>query len=113
MSGVITKLAQKRQEIEPSQPLPFTLLHADEAITLILYEPHAEDTQEPHDQDECYFVASGRASIRIAGELFDVETDDAILVPALTEHRFEQPSDNFTCWALFYGPRKTGDNDDA
>ena len=107
MTGKITQLKTQRAAIDRRAELPFSLLHADDNVTLILYEPPAEDRQTPHDQDEYYFVASGSAEIRIEDTVTVVAVGDAIFVPALAEHRFERASDDFTCWALFYGPRKS------
>lgn len=105
MSGDVTRLSDKLNDIDRNETLPFSLLHADENITLILYWPHTDDPQEPHDQDEYYFVASGRAKVRIEDDVTSVTTGDAIFVPALAKHRFENPSEDFSCWALFYGPK--------
>ena len=106
MSGKITPLKDAVSAIDRTQELPFHLLHGDENITLILYAPHAEDKQTPHDQDEYYFVASGSGQIDIEGELTALVTGDAIFVPAHAQHHFLGCTGDFTCWALFYGPRQ-------
>ncbi len=111
MTGKVTSLQTKLSEIDRNEALPFTQLHADESIRLILYWPHADDPQQPHDQDEYYFVASGNAQVRIEDVVTDITIGDAIFVPALAPHRFENSSEDFACWALFYGPgheAKTG-----
>ncbi len=105
----VTTLAEKRAELDLSQDLPYALLQADDTITLILYKPQSPDQQQPHDQDEYYFVASGSGEVTIAGVKTSITTGDAIFVPALTEHAFSNTSSDFACWGLFFGSKKSGD----
>jgi mannose-6-phosphate isomerase-like protein (cupin superfamily) len=48
----------------------------------------ADDTQQPHDEDEVYHVLSGRASILVADEVRPVQTGSIVYVAAHVEHRF-------------------------
>ena len=48
----------------------------------------AEDNQRPHDDDEVYYVESGRAVIRVEGEGQPVEAGSIIYVPARADHKF-------------------------
>lgn len=102
-SGV-TKLMTQFEAIDTSEELPFSLLHADKNITLILYRPGEEDLQTPHDQDEYYFVASGSADVAINEALSPVSVGDAIFVAAFDQHKFIDATADFSCWGLFYGP---------
>ena len=106
MSGKVTRVKDMIKTLDPAQDLPFALLHGDENVTLILYSPQNPDLQQPHDQDEFYFVASGRGDIRIGDELSSVGVGDAIFVPAHESHVFENHSEDFSAWGLFYGPKK-------
>ncbi len=106
MSGKVTRLKDMSEAIDRSQELPFALLHGDENVTLILYSPQNPDVQQPHDQDEYYFVASGHGEVRIGDEVTSVTVGDAIFVPAHQSHAFENHSQDFSAWGLFYGPRK-------
>ena len=69
-----------------------------------LYAPRGQDLQTPHAQDEVYVVASG------AGTFWDGEARRAVtpgtllFVAAGRPHRFEDFSDDFATWVLFYGP---------
>lgn len=47
-----------------------------------------EDGQNPHDADEVYYVLSGKAKIRVEGEVQPVTTGSVIYVKANAEHRF-------------------------
>lgn len=97
----ITRLADALDNLDMSQALPFSVLRSADACSIILYRPQAEDQQTPHEQDEYYFVAQGSGDIVISGERHAVATGDAIFVPARAEHRFENVSDGFACWAVF------------
>ena len=61
----------------------------------------AEDTQEPHTEDEVYYVTSGRGSIRIDGEDQSVRAGSLIFVPARAEHRFHTISEELTALVFF------------
>lgn len=109
MTGKVTRAEELKDSIDKSQALPFALLHGDEHVTLILYSPNDPDVQEPHVQDEYYLVATGSAEIRIGDRVESVTVGDAIFVPALTTHRFENQSNDFAAWGLFYGPDKSNE----
>ena len=68
------------------------------------YRPRGTDTQEPHEQDEVYIVQSGHGRFVIGDERHDFEAGEALFVPAGVAHRFEQFSDDFAAWVIFYGP---------
>lgn len=68
------------------------------------YQPLGHDPQTPHTRDEIYVVGRGQ------GWFFDgkgrqrVEAGDFIFVAAGQLHRFEEFSDDFAAWVIFYGP---------
>jgi mannose-6-phosphate isomerase-like protein (cupin superfamily) len=68
------------------------------------YAPHGSDPQTPHERDEVYVVASGRAAFVRGSERVAVAAGDLLFVPAGMEHRFEDLSDEFGTWVMFYGP---------
>lgn len=47
-----------------------------------------EDKQSPHETDEVYYVVSGRAKIRVEGDVRSVSPGSVIYVKAGAEHRF-------------------------
>lgn len=69
------------------------------------YKPDKTDDQTPHDQDEVYLVYSGSGTFMNDGERVKVKTGDFLFVPAFAEHRFEEFSDDFAVWVVFYGPK--------
>ena len=63
-------------------------------------------TASPHRKDEIYFVASGTAQYRVIDEVTDIAVGDVLFCAAHVPHGFENNSDDFTVWVLFYGPEK-------
>jgi hypothetical protein len=81
------------------------LLLSHGTLELRYYAPRGADNQTPHTQDEIYIVASGRGSFVRAGERVSFQPGDALFVAAGAEHRFEDFSDDFATWVIFYGPQ--------
>lgn len=69
-----------------------------------LYTPDKVDPQTPHTRDEIYLVAQGKGEFFNGEENLVVKQGSFIFVPAGVEHRFENFSDDFAIWVLFYGP---------
>ena len=68
------------------------------------YAPRGPDLQTPHDRDELYVVASGRGTFFVGGQRVPFGPGDVLFVAASVEHRFEDFSDDFATWVMFYGP---------
>ena len=62
--------------------------------------------QAPHLRDELYFVASGTARYRADDMVSDVGPGDLLFAAAHIVHGFEDFSDDFAIWIVFYGPQK-------
>ena len=67
--------------------------------------PDGRDRQTPHTQDELYLVHGGSADIVIGEQTFPACVGDAFFVPAGKPHRFENFSNDFVTWVVFYGPQ--------
>ncbi len=95
------------------------LLLAHGSMELRWFAPKEHDPQTPHDRDELYIIASGTGvfmraveslpfddtSLLIQGEeRVRFGPGDALFVPAGTVHRFEEFSEDFATWIIFYGP---------
>lgn len=89
--------------------LPFATLMAGGSMSVEIYAPGSNadgcDRQQPHAQDELYFVQRGRGDLLIQGQRFPAEPGDVFFVSAGTEHRFEHFSADFATWVVFYGPQ--------
>ena len=80
-------------------------------LSVEVYKPDRLDLQEPHDRDEVYIVIAGSGKFYNGGERVDFSPGDFLFVPAYTEHRFENFTDDFSTWVLFYGPEGGERND--
>jgi mannose-6-phosphate isomerase-like protein (cupin superfamily) len=69
-----------------------------------LTRPARPNEQTPHSQDEVYIVMRGRGILFHDGKRDPFESGDFLFVAAGTEHRFEDASDDFLVWRVFYGP---------
>lgn len=73
------------------------------ALSAGIYElaAGATDPQNPHEQDEIYYVISGRAHIRVAEEDRSVQPGDTIYVAAQVPHKFHTISEDLTLLVFF------------
>jgi mannose-6-phosphate isomerase-like protein (cupin superfamily) len=71
-------------------------------VSLILFAPKAVDYQTFHEEDEFYFVARGQGELIIGNERFACAPGDSFFVAAKTVHNFENFSDDFAAWAVFF-----------
>jgi mannose-6-phosphate isomerase-like protein (cupin superfamily) len=59
------------------------------------------DPQQPHTEDEVYYVISGQAVIRVGAEDRAVEAGSVIYVAANVEHRFHTITEDLTVLVFF------------
>ena len=62
------------------------------------------DSQDPHNRDEVYIVNSGSGYFVVEEDRQPFGPGDALFVPAYVMHRFEDITDDFATWVIFYGP---------
>jgi mannose-6-phosphate isomerase-like protein (cupin superfamily) len=74
------------------------------SMTVRFYQPDRIDRQTPHDQDEVYVVASGSGWFVNGGQKARFEAGHVLFAAAGIDHRFEDFSDDFATWVIFYGP---------
>lgn len=86
----------------PAQRWAETIRHG--SMHVGLYAPRGLDDQKPHRQDEIYVVVSGSGSFVRGDDRVPFGPGDVIFVPAGMIHRFEDFTDDFACWVVFYGP---------
>jgi len=72
------------------------------------YAPRGSDPQQPHTRDELYVVIAGSGHFVTGTENGGVRhpfgSGDVIFVPAGVVHHFEDFTDDFATWVVFYGP---------
>ena len=67
------------------------------------FSPDKVDNQQPHKQDELYVIDSGSGTFFRNGERIQFNKGDVLFVPAGMEHRFENFTEDFATWVIFYG----------
>ena len=79
----------------------------DRDIEIRLYAPKGRDPQVPHDRDELYIVARGHGRFRVGDRAEPFAPGALLYIAAHEVHRFEEFSDDFATWVVFYGPVKS------
>lgn len=64
----------------------------------------ASDPQQPHSEDEIYFVVSGRAAITVGMETTQVARGSVVYVPAGAAHKFHHVSEDLRVLVVFSPP---------
>ena len=82
----------------------FTKVLEHGSMEVEVYAPKGKDLQKPHTRDELYFVVSGSGEFVNGPERHPFGPGDALFVPAGVEHRFEDFTEDFVTWVVFYGP---------
>jgi mannose-6-phosphate isomerase-like protein (cupin superfamily) len=85
---------------------PFVTVFERRDLSVELFVPIGADTQQPHGRDEIYVIVLGEAVFVRDGQRAHVSGGDILYVPARAPHRFEEFSDDFQTWAIFFGPEQ-------
>jgi mannose-6-phosphate isomerase-like protein (cupin superfamily) len=64
-------------------------------------EVGALDPQQPHTEDEIYYVASGQGVIRVGDEPYQVKAGSIVFVPAKEPHHFFDIIERLTLFVIF------------
>jgi mannose-6-phosphate isomerase-like protein (cupin superfamily) len=82
---------------------PFKKLFEHGTIEVEIYKPDIVDKQTPHTRDELYVVISGSGYFVNGNERHPFEAGEVLFVPAGIVHRFEDFTEDFATWVIFYG----------
>jgi quercetin dioxygenase-like cupin family protein len=76
------------------------------SLSMGLYHLKAgqSDEQQPHTEDEVYYVLSGKAAFRAGGQKHAVAPGTLVFVERLLEHRFEDITEDLTVLVFFAPP---------
>lgn len=96
--------SQKALEKLADLQSPFLNLFNHGTLSVEVYKPEKVDLQQPHTRDEVYIIISGSGEFLNDGIRTSFTVGDFLFVPAGIEHRFENFTDDFSTWVLFYGP---------
>ena len=83
---------------------PFLSVFQNGTLDIEIYKPDKIDLQSTHTRDEGYIIAEGIGTFYHEGERCKVAKGDFLFVPAGDKHRFEDFTDDFSTWVIFYGP---------
>jgi mannose-6-phosphate isomerase-like protein (cupin superfamily) len=86
------------------RPGQSTLAFEHGTLVAKVYAPRGTDPQQPHTRDEAYFVISGSGTFVHGDRRNAFAAGDFLFAAAGVVHRFEDFSDDFAVWVLFYGP---------
>lgn len=81
-----------------------TVLFEHGSLLVKVYAPRGIDGQTPHTRDEIYVVMRGTGAFFDGEERRPFEPGDFLFAPAGTVHRFEDFSDDFAVWVMYFGP---------
>ena len=70
----------------------------------------SKDMQSPHDEDEVYYVLSGKARMRLGDEDREVGPGSLLYVSATTEHSFFEIEEDMNL-LVFFAKGSSGDAD--
>ena len=65
------------------------------------------DTQQPHTEDEVYYIVRGRARITVAGEQRPVGPGSIVFVATAVEHRFHDIEEDLQVLVFWAPPRRS------
>ena len=83
----------------------------DLSVGLYVLKVGQPDLQQPHTEDEVYYVVSGRAKITVGDEVRDVGPGSTVFVGTAVPHRFHDITEDLTLFVAFgpaEGSRATG-----
>jgi mannose-6-phosphate isomerase-like protein (cupin superfamily) len=78
------------------------------SLTVARWPAGSVDDQEPHAEDEVYYVVSGRAQLTVNGEPTPVEPGSVAFVAAGVEHRFIEIAEDLDVLVFWSPARGTG-----
>lgn len=97
------------RQFENAAPARSVLLFEHGTLQVKFYIPRGAngeklDPQQPHARDEIYVVARGSGVFFNGTGRRPFQTGDLLFAPAGSAHRFENFTDDFAVWVMFYGP---------
>ena len=98
------RAAEALSLLEAARAKRFIELFKHGSLTVEYYAPRGTDPQTPHSRDELYVIVSGRGVFWNGSVRAPFGEGDLLFVAAGVSHRFEEFSDDFGAWVMFYGP---------
>jgi mannose-6-phosphate isomerase-like protein (cupin superfamily) len=77
------------------------------SVGLYLLRAGGTDDQQPHNEDEVYYVVSGRAKLRVGDDDRPVQPGTLLFVPALAVHFFHDIDEELVLVVFWAPPEKS------
>jgi mannose-6-phosphate isomerase-like protein (cupin superfamily) len=98
-------LSTSLEKIKNDNSYFHTFINKDSlAAGVLVLQPGEEDTQEPHDSDEVYYVISGDGFLKIKNKDYKVSKDKLFFVAKDVEHYFHGNKKQLKVLYFFGGP---------
>lgn len=97
-------IAEARKTVPTKDGKLYAGLFRHGTLEIEIYAPKKIDLQKPHSRDEVYVVVSGSGWFAVKGNRVRFAAGDILFAAAGEEHRFEDFTDDFVTWVVFYGP---------
>ena len=78
------------------------------AAGLVKFKGRTVTKRDIHDEEELYYVVSGRAKIEMGGETFYVKPGMVVYIPAKCWHQSTSLDDEELCYFWSFGPQPKG-----
>lgn len=91
------------EQLSKEDELRFAVMMEHGSMQLEYYAPRGTDPQTPHKKDELYIIVSGSGYFIRNGVREEFISGDVFFVPAGMPHCFEDFTDDFATWVIFYG----------
>ena len=74
------------------------------AVGILVLQPGQKDTQEPHENDEVYFIIKGDGFLKINKKDYSISKNKLYFVAKNTEHFFHSNNTELVALYFFGGP---------
>lgn len=77
------------------------------SLGLYVLSAGADDPQQPHTEDEIYYVVSGAGMLRVGDEDKQVRAGTVVFVETAAPHKFHSITETLTLLVVFAPPRRS------
>jgi mannose-6-phosphate isomerase-like protein (cupin superfamily) len=103
--------AEIRKQVDSGSPYNEFLRSPALSCGIYSLPAGSKDLQSPHDEDEVYYVVSGRARLRIDDREVSAEPGSILYVRATSEHSFVEIEEDVTLLVFFASGGPMGPED--
>ena len=97
-------LRDNLDKIKKSDSYFHTFINKDSLATgVLILKPGEEDTQEPHESDEVYFIISGNGFLKIKNKDYEISKDKLFFVGKNMPHYFHSNTKELKVLYFFGG----------